>query len=292
MTNGESLVDRFEADRRRLRGMAYRMLGSAAEADDAVQEAWIRLSHADSAAVDNLSGWLTTVVARLCLDTLRARCARREEPSGFQLPDPVVSALETADPEQEELLADAVGVALLVVLDTLAPAERLAFVLHDMFGLSFEQVAPIVGRSPVAARQLASRARRRVRGAHKDPAPDPSRQQRLVEAFLAASRSGDLEALLALLDPEVVLRVDFGKSGRGGSRELRGPRAAAEEAIRGAQRAASTRLVRVNGTVGLLAYDGEGRPFAVLSFTMAQDRIMEVDVLADAARVARLALPT
>src|SRR3954454_19345165 len=210
MDEREYLAERFEANRMHLSAVAYRMLGSVNEADDAVQEAWLRLNRSDAAAIDNLDGWLTTVVARVSLDMLRSRAARLEQPLGTRVPEPIVSREDQADPEHEALLADSVGLALLVVLETLSPAERLAFVLHDTFGVSFEEIAPIVGRSPAAARQLASRARRRVRGAAPAPDADLVRQRQVVDAFLAAARDGDFDALLAVLDPDVLLRVDRG----------------------------------------------------------------------------------
>src|SRR3954469_12782576 len=222
MTEGEWLAERFEANRTHLRAVAYRMLGSVSEADDAVQEAWLRLSRTDASQVANLGGWLTTVVARVSLDMLRSRTARREQPLETHVPEPIVSSDAGADPEQEALIADSVGLALLVVLETLSPAERLAFVLHDMFGVPFDEIAPIVDRSPVAARQLASRARRRVRGAAPAPDPDLARQRQVVDAFLAAARDGDFDALVAVLDPDVVLRVDRGAVRPGASQEVRG----------------------------------------------------------------------
>lgn len=288
----DALAGRFEESRGRLRAVAYRMLGSLSEAEDAVQEAWVRLGRAGPAGIDNLEGWLTTVVARICLDALRARASRREDAVGVRVPEPIVSGERGLDPEQEALLAGSVGLALLVILDTLAPAERLAFVLHDLFAMPFEEIAPMVGRTPAAARQLASRARRRVQGARSAPGADPARQRELVDAFLAAARGGDLGALLAVLDPGVVLRVELGAaSGAGaGARVLRGPRAAATEAIQGAARAARVRRALVNGAPGLVSFDEAGRPFAVLGFTFARGRIVQIDVLADPARLARVDL--
>ncbi|WP_242346576.1 sigma-70 family RNA polymerase sigma factor [Anaeromyxobacter terrae] len=288
MSEGETLGDRFEALRAHLRAVAYRMLGSLAEADDAVQEAWLRLERADVNGIGNLGGWLTTVVARVCLDLLRARQARREEPAGVHLPDPIVTG-EGGDPEAEALLAGSVGLALLVVLDTLAPAERIAFVLHDVFGVPFEEIGPMVGRSPVAARQLASRARRRVQGATPEPDPDPARQRAAVDAFLVAARAGDLEALLAVLDPNVVLRADRGAA-PGGSKVVRGAREVAEQSVHYARRAASTRPARVNGAAGLVALDAKGRPYSVLGFTVAGGKIVELDVLADPERLRGLVI--
>src|SRR5919204_1383068 len=225
MSDREWLAERFEEHRRHLRAVAYRMLGSLNEADDAVQEAWIRLNRSEAAAIENLGGWLTTVVGRVCLNILKARGSRREEPAGVHVPDPVVSPENGVDPEQEALLADSVGLALLVVLETLTPAERLAFVLHDMFAVPFDEIAPIVGRSSAATRQLASRARRRVRGAAPAPDADLAAQWEVVEAFLAAAREGDFDGLVAVLDPDVVLRADGGAlQGVRASREVHGAR--------------------------------------------------------------------
>jgi RNA polymerase sigma factor (sigma-70 family) len=222
MAEYDILAEGFEEKRTKLRAVAYRMLGSISEADDAVQEAWLRLSRSDTGEIENLGGWLTTVVASVCLDMLRSRRSRREEPLGLHVPDPIVSRADGIDPEHEALLSDSVGLALLVVLETLSPTERLAFVLHDMFGVPFEEIAPIVGRSPAASRQLASRARRRVRGAAPAPDADLSRQREVVDAFLAASRDGDFDTLVAVLDPDVVLRADSGAVLAGRSREVRG----------------------------------------------------------------------
>src|ERR687889_1195556 len=227
------LAEQFEANRTHMRAVAYRMLGSMSEADDAVQEAWLRLSRSDTSGIQNLGGWLTTVVGRVCLDMLRSRKSRREVPP--RLPEPIVSREDGIDPEQEALLADSVGLALLVVLETLTPAERLAFVLHDTFAVPFDEIAPIVGRSPAAARQLASRARRRVRGATPAPDADLGRQREVVDAFLAAARAGDFEALVELLDPDIVLRVDRGLLPAGASREIRGAQAVVEQARTGAR---------------------------------------------------------
>ena len=280
------LADRFEEHRPRLRAVAYRMLGSLAEADDAVQEAWLRASRAGAGGVENLGGWLTTVVARVCLNMLRAR---REEPLEGRLPDPVVSPVGELQPEEEALLADSVGLALLVVLDTLSPAERLAFVLHDMFELPFEEIAPMVGRSPEAARQLASRARRRVRGADlPGPDPDLARQREVVDAFLAAARGGDFDALVELLDPEVVLRADFGARRPGAARVVRGPAAVARQASLGAFPDARVHPALVNGAAGVVV-TVRGRPIAVMGFTVAGGRILEIDAIADPDRVARIA---
>lgn len=284
------LAERFEDHRPRLRAVAYRMLGSTAEADDAVQDAWLRLRRVDPAAIDNLGGWLTTVVARVCLDALRSRRARREEWSGVHLPEPIVSD-GAPDPEQEALLAESVGIALLVVLETLSPAERLAFVLHDTFGLPFDEIAPIVGRSAVATRQLASRARRRVRGSRAEPDVDLAGQRAVVDAFLAASRRGDFTALLEVLDPDVVIRADAGVLGVAGvtSREVSGAAAVARTALGFRRFAAGARDVLVNGAAGLLVVV-DGRPFAVLGFTVRDRRIAAIDILADADRLAALDL--
>jgi RNA polymerase sigma factor (sigma-70 family) len=280
------LAARFEAHRTHLRAVAYRMLGSASEADDAVQEAWLRLDRADTSGVDNLGGWLTTVVARVCLDLLRARTARREQPLGVHLPEPPVSHADGNDPEQEALLAEGVGLALLVVLEQLAPAERVTFVLHDLFAVPFDQIAPIVGRSPAAAKMLASRARRRVQGAATVPAADPIRQRAVVDAFLAASRGGDLEALLALLDPDVVVRADRAAVQAGASREVRG---AAAVAGTFSGRARLARPALVNGAVGAVWAPG-GQPRVVFAFTVTGGRIVEIDILADPERLRQLDL--
>ena len=291
-TSEDCLADRFQAHRAHLNAVAYRMLGSLAEAEDAVQEAWLRLSRADADEIGNLGGWLTTVVARVCLDMLRARRARREEPWDAQarLPDPVVGAEGAPDPEQEALLADAVGLALQVVLDSLSPAERLAFVLHDLFGLPFEQIGPIVERTPDAARKLASRARIRVRASAPSPDADPAGQRRVVAAFQAASRAGDIEALLAVLDPDVVLRADTGVL-TGGLRTLRGAREVAGNALffRRTHPAPVVRPVLVNGGAGLLN-TVEGRAVSVMSFSVVAGRIAAIDILADPERLARLDL--
>jgi RNA polymerase sigma factor (sigma-70 family) len=285
----ESLARSFEANRTHLRAVAYRMLGSVSEADDAVQEAWIRLNRAETSGVDNLTGWLTTVVARVCLDMLRSRKSRREEPFGPHVPEPIVSREDEVDPEHEALLADSVGLALLVVLETLSPVERLAFVLHDMFGVSFDEIAPLVERTPAAARQLASRARRRVRGAAPAPDADLTRQREVVDAFLAAAREGDFEALLSVLDPDVVLRVDRGAIPVGASREVRGAPAVAEQVGRFARLARFARPVLVNGAAGFVVAQ-RGRPLAVAGFAVADGKIVEIDLLADPARLGELDL--
>ncbi|KOX13146.1 RNA polymerase sigma 70 [Saccharothrix sp. NRRL B-16348] len=288
MDDSDFLARRFEEHRGHLKAVAYRMLGSLAEADDAVQEAWLRLARSGSDDIDNLGGWLTTVVGRVCLDVLRSRRLRREDPLGDRLPDPVVTD-EVADPEQQVLMADSVGLALLVVLESLNPAERLAFVLHDLFGLPFEEIAPILDRTPVAARKLASRARQRVRGAAPAPDPDPAAQRRVVDAFLAAARGGDLTALLAVLDPDVTLRADGGSALPGGTRVLHGAAAVAGQLDTFHRMAtlATTRPALVNGTAGLVnTVDGE--LFSIMGFTVADERIVEIDILSDPDRLARL----
>jgi RNA polymerase sigma factor (sigma-70 family) len=287
MNDRDSLAEQFEANRARLKAVAYRMLGSVSEAEDAVQESWLRLTRSDAVAIVSLQAWLTTVVARVSLDMLRARRSRREEPFGPHVPEPLVSAAGE-DPEHEALLADSVGLALLVVLESLAPAERLAFVLHDMFAVPFEQIAPIVERTPAAARQLASRARRRVQGATAVPDVDLARQQEVVDAFLAAAREGDFEALVEVLDPDVVFRLDRGAIALRGSREVRGAEAVAEEIITsGAPFAPLGRPAIVNGAAGVVVVRG-GRPTAVAGFTVVGGRIVEIDLLADPARLRQL----
>ena len=288
------LADRFEEQRGHLRAVAYRMLGSLTEADDAVQDAWLRLSQSRADEVENLSAWLTTVVGRVCLNVLRSRNARREEPLGVHVPDPVISRERELWPEEEALLADSVGLALLVVLDTLAPAERLAFVLHDMFALPFEEIAPMVGRTPAAARQLASRARRRVKGADV-PAPDPdlARQRRVVDAFFLAARGGDFDALVAVLDPDVVLRIDAGAERPAASMVLHGAAAVARQARIGLRAIVARPVVHlrpalVNGAAGVVVTLGE-RPMTVMGFTVAGGRILEIDAIADPERVRRIA---
>jgi RNA polymerase sigma factor (sigma-70 family) len=280
------LAERFEENRTHLRAVAYRMLGSLSEADDAVQEAWLRLSRSGTDGVENLGGWLTTIVARVCLNMLRSRGSRREDPLDVHVPDPVVSVGEP-DPEHEALLADSVGLALLVVLQTLTPAERLAFVLHDMFAVPFEDIAPIVERSPAAARQLASRARRRVRGMAPAPETDLARQREVVEAFLAASRGGDFEALVALLDPDIMLRSDAGASPV--TTIIRGAQNVARQALLFQHLARFARPAVVNGTVGLVTAP-QGRPAAVMGFTIIDGRITELNILADPERLRRLDL--
>jgi len=284
------LVDQFETHRAHLRAVAYRMLGSTGEADDAVQEAWLRVSRSGTAGVENLGGWLTTIVSRVCLDMLRSRRSRREAPweePDVRMPDPIVGREDRIDPEQEALLADSVGLALLVVLQSLSPAERLAFVLHDMFGMPFAEIGPIVGRSATAARQLASRARRRVRGTATVPDPDLARQRQVVDAFLAASREGDFEALLSVLDEDVVLRADYGDAGA--SRLIRGARAVAGGALAFSRFAPFARPALVNGAAGLVTVR-EGTPLSVMGFTVVRGKIAEIDVLADPGRLQQLDL--
>src|SRR5215211_7707288 len=289
MDEHDFLAEQFEENRTHLRAVAYRMLGSISEADDALQEAWLRLSRSCTSGVENLGGWLTTVVARICLDMLRSRSSKREEPLGVRVPEPIVSREGGIDPEHEALLADSVGLALLVVLETLSPAERLAFVLHDMFGVPFEEIASIVGRSPGAARQLASRARRRVRGAAISADAGLACQREAVDAFLAASREGDFEALLAVLDPDVVLRIDGGVVRAGLSREVRGVRAVAEQTLTFSRLSPFVRPALVNGAAGVVVAP-RGRPFAVMGFTVRRGKIVEIDVLADPARLRQLDL--
>ena len=286
MDDREWLAERFEADRTHLRAVAYRMLGSVNEADDAVQESWLRLSRADTSDIENLTGWLTTVVARVSLDMLRSRTTRREEPLSAQVAEPVVGREDAIDPEHSAVVADSVGLAMLVVLETLTPAERVAFVLHDMFGVPFDEIAPIVGRTPDAARQLASRARRRVRGTEATPDTDPGRQREIVAAFLAAARGGDFDALLALLDPDVLLRADEAAVSTGSSPEVRGAPAVAEQ-FSGRARAAQPALV--DGVPGLVWATG-GRPRVVFDFTITDGKIARIDLLADAKRLGELDL--
>jgi RNA polymerase sigma factor (sigma-70 family) len=287
VTRSDWQTEEFEQHRQHLQAVAYRMLGSASEAEDAVQEAWLKLSRADTDAVANLGGWLTTVVARVCLDMLRARRARREDYVGSWLPEPLVT-IENG-PEDEALLADSVGLALLVVLDTLTPAERLAFVLHDMFGMPFDDIAPIVDRSETATRQLASRARRRVRGATPATDPDLREQRRVVDAFLAASRAGDFEALLEVLDPDVVFRLDAGGIAPRARPPVEGAEAVAAQVLeRGSPFAAYARPAIVNGTAGAIVVPAGKKPIAVVGFTVADGRIVEIDVIADRAKLRRL----
>jgi RNA polymerase sigma-70 factor (ECF subfamily) len=286
MTEHQWLAERFEENRTHLRAVAYRMLGSVSDADDAVQEAWLRLSRSETSEVKNLGGWLTTIVARVCLDMLRSRKSRREEPFDPALPEPMVSREDGTDPEHQALLADSVGLALLVVLETLAPAERVAFVLHDLFAVPFDEIAPIVRRSPAAARQLASRARRRVQGARTVPDADLTRRRQIVAAFLAASRGGDFEALLALLDPEVVLRADDAAVQIGAAREVRG---AAKVAHTFSGRARAAQPALINGDPGLV-WVQHGRPRTVFGFTITRGKIIEIELLADPERLSQLDL--
>jgi RNA polymerase sigma factor (sigma-70 family) len=289
MDQGDWLAERFQEQRPHLRAVAYRLLGSLSEADDALQEAWLRLSRADTSKVDNLGGWLTIVVARVCLNLLRSRRSRREEPLDVRLPDPIVSREDGFDPEQQALLAEGVGLALLVVLERLTPAERLALVLHDSFGVPFEEIAAILGRSPVAARQLASRARRRVRGAAPVPDVDLARQRAVVDAFFAAARDGDFDALVAVLDPDVVLRSDGGVARPGASLLVRGAAAVAERALTFAQLSPFVRPALVNGAAGVVVAP-RGRPFSVMGFTIRNGKIVEIDALADPDRLRQLDL--
>ena len=289
MTDQDWLAERFEAHRPHLRGVAYRMLGSLSEADDAVQEAWIRLSRTDTSDVANLRAWLTTVVGRVCLNLLRSRRSRRESPLDAHVPDPIVSPLDGTDPEYEAILGDSIGLALLAVLDTLTPAERVAFVLHDVFAVPFEDIAPIVGRSSDATRQLASRGRRRIQ--RRPGARHRSRRPMdVVEAFLAASRDGDFERLLAVLDPDVVLRSDGGDARPRLDQLVRGHEAVASNAMLFRNLAATASRTLVNGVPGGVVWSPDGSPFAVLAFTVAGGRIVSIDVLADPARLARLDL--
>jgi RNA polymerase sigma factor (sigma-70 family) len=288
MRDNDWLAERFEEHRPQLRAAAYRMLGSLSEADDAVQEAWIRLSRSEPGEIDNLGGWLTTVVARVSLNMLRSRRTRREEPLDVHVPDPVVSPAQGLDPEHEALLADSVGLALLVVLETLSPAERLAFVLHDMFAVPFDEIAPIVDRSPAAARQLASRARRRVHGRAPVPDADLAEQRRVVDAFFAAAREGDFDALVAVLDPDVVLRSDGGARASG-TAEAHGAEAVAGRAMTFAGLSPYVRPALVNGAAGVVVMP-RGRPFAVMGFTVSGGRIVAIDALADPERLSKLDL--
>ena len=285
MDERDWLADRFEENRKHLRSVAYQMLGSVAEADDAVQESWLRLSRAGGENVDNLGGWLTTVVARICLDMLRSRSSRREDALDSHLPDMIVTSADQGDPEREAVLADSVGVALLVVLETLAPAERLAFVLHDVFAVPFEEIAPIVGRSANASKMLASRARRRVQGTTPRSDADLPRQREMANAFLVAARNGDFEALVALLDPDVVLRADYGAT----SRLIRGARSVVEGALNFKRLAPFVRPVMVNGSPGFITVVN-GKTVSVAGFTFGEGKIVEIDILADLRRLQELDL--
>jgi RNA polymerase sigma-70 factor, ECF subfamily len=286
MDEREWLADRFQEHRAHLRAVAYRMLGSLSEADDAVQETWLRLSRADRSEVENLGAWLTTVVARVALNMLRSRRSRREEPFDVRLPEPIIDRADGTDPEHEALLADSVGLALLVVLETLSPAERLAFVLHDMFAVPFEQIAQIVDRSPDATRQLASRGRRRVRDASPLPDVDLSAQRRVVDAYLAAARGGDFEELVAILDPDVVLRADLGAAG---IQEVRGAEEVARRASSYSRSGLTALHALINGAVGIVSVR-DGRPFSVAGITVRGGKVAEIDILADPERIARLDL--
>jgi RNA polymerase sigma-70 factor (ECF subfamily) len=290
MPERNPLAESFESHRGRLRAVAYRMLGSLDEADDALQEGWLRLSRSEATAIENLGGWLTTVVARICLNMLEARKARRENSHDLRLPDPIVSLTDAVDPDPVDLVGEAVGLALLVVLDTLTPAQRIAFVLHDLFSVPFEEVARIVGRTPAAARQLASRARRRVRGASARPDVDLTRQREIVGAFLVAARNGDFASLLAVLDPDVVVRTDRGSVGLGAPPVVRGAPSAAEGAVLAARLVHGARPALVNGAAGVVSWGPDGVPFSVMGFSLRQGRIVAIDVLADPARLRRLGL--
>jgi RNA polymerase sigma-70 factor (ECF subfamily) len=283
------LVERFEEQRPRLRAVAYRMLGSLSEADDAVQEAWLRLSRSDAGAIENLGAWLTTVVGRVSLNMLRSRHAHREEPLGVHVPEPIVDSVDGTDPQHEAVLADSLGLALLVVLETLSPAERLAFVLHDMFGVPFDEIAGIVDRSPDATRQLASRARRRVRGSAPDPDADVSAQREVVDAFLAAAREGDFDALVAVLDPDIVLRADQGPVPAGVAHEVRGAENVARQALMFSRLDLDIRPALVNGAAGTVTMR-DGEPFAIAGFTVRNGKIVEMDILADPERLAQVDL--
>jgi RNA polymerase sigma factor (sigma-70 family) len=291
MPTPERLAEQFEAHRPHVRAVAYRMLGSVSEAEDAVQEAWIRLSRTDISAVDNLRGWLTTVVSRVCLDMLRTRASRREDPLDVHVPDPIVGPISRRDegPETDAILADSVGLALLVVLEKLEPAERLAFVLHDVFGMAFEEIAPIVDRSVAATRQLASRARRRVQGQAPTSDADLRTQRRVVDAFLAAVQEGDFEALVAVLDPEIVLRADGGGA-KGMSRLVRGAQAVLAQAAAFSKLGLSSQVVLVNGNIGVVSSLPDGRLLSVIGFTIAGGKVVEMDILADPDRLGRLDL--
>jgi RNA polymerase sigma factor (sigma-70 family) len=287
MDEREWLAERFEERRSRLRAVAYRMLGSVSEADDAVQEAWLRLSRSDVDAIENLDGWLTTVVARVSLNMLRSRNVRREDPIGVHIPEPIVDRSDGTNPEHEALLVDSVGLALLVVLETLSPPERLAFVLHDIFAMPFDEIAPIVERSPEATRQLASRARRRIQAENTVPDADLDTQREVLDAFLAAAREGDFDRLVAVLDPDVVLRVDFGPEG--GAQELRGAEAVARQASLYGGLGLEWRPVTVNGTAGAVSFL-DGQLFSIGAITVRGRRIVEMDILADPERLQELDL--
>ncbi|EMY32607.1 sigma factor [Arthrobacter crystallopoietes BAB-32] len=289
MGGSEVLAAQFEEHRSHLKAVAYRMLGSLSEAEDAVQETWLRANRAGTAQVENLGGWLTTIASRVCLNLLRARNQRGEQPLGVHMPDPLVTRPDAAGPEREAILADSVGLAMLVVLDTLAPAERLAFVLHDLFTVPFEEIAPIVDRTPAAARQLASRGRRRVQEGAPVPEPDPGKQREAVDAFFAASRNGDFTALVAVLDPDVVLRADGGAGRTAATALLRGAQAVAGQAVTYTKLAPFVRPALVNGAAGVVVAP-HGQPLSVMGFTVRNGRIVAIDVLADPARLSALDL--
>jgi RNA polymerase sigma-70 factor (ECF subfamily) len=288
MPTPERLAEQFEEHRPHVRAVAYRMLGSVSEAEDAAQEAWIRLSRTDVSGVDNLRAWLTTVVARVCLDMLRTRTSRREDPLDTHVPDPVITRADE-DPESDAMLADSVGLALLVVLEKLEPAERLAFVLHDVFGMTFDEIAPIVDRSVAATRQLASRARRRVQSQTPTPDADLRKQRRVVDAFLAAAQNGDFEALVAVLDPAIVLRADGGAV-KGMSRLVRGAQAVVAQALTFSKLGLSNQVVLVNGNIGVVSRLPDGRLLSVIGFTIADGKVVEMDIMADPDRLSRLDL--
>src|SRR5215208_373247 len=287
MDERDWLAERFEEHRTHLRAVAYRMLGSLSEADDAVQEAWIRLGRSDADEIENLRAWLTTVVGRVSLNMLRSRSRRREEPMELRMPEPIVDPVDGTDPEHEALLADSVGLALLVVLETLSPPQRLAFVLHDMFGVSFDEIAPILDRSPQAARQLAVRARHRIQGERVEPDPDLDAQREVVDAFLAAAREGDFERLVAVLDPDAVVRADFGP-GRP-AHEVRGAEAVASNAVMFSRLGLDVRPALINGAVGAVSMR-DGKPFSVGGVTVRDGKIVALDFFADPERLAQLDL--
>jgi RNA polymerase sigma factor (sigma-70 family) len=289
MDENQWLAERFEEQRSHLRAVAYRMLGSLSEAEDAVQDAWLRLSRSDASAIENLGAWLTTVVARICLNMLRSRQLRREDPLDIHVPDPIVSRVDGGDPEQEALLADSVGLALFMVLETLTPAERLAFVLHDLFGVPFDEIAPMVDRTPAAARQLASRARRRVHGKAPVPDADIASQREVVNAFLAAARKGDFDALVAVLDPDVVVRAEVGALPAGVPREVHGARNVAKQALQFRRPDLVVRPALINGAAGVVSF-ADGKPFSLLAFTVVGGKIVEIDAIADPERLRRLDL--
>jgi RNA polymerase sigma-70 factor (ECF subfamily) len=289
VNQNEWLAERFEEHRAHLRSVAYRMLGSLSDADDAVQESWLRLSRSGANEVENLGGWLTTIVARVCLNMLRSRETRREESFGVHVPDPIISAYDERQPEESALLADSISLALLIVFDTLSPDERLAFVLHDVFEVPFEEIAPMVGRTPAAARQLVSRARRRVKGADlPTPDADRARQRAVVDAFFLAAREGDFDTLVTVLDPDVVVRGDLGARRRTASTVVHGAAAVAKLALMFARPDAHVRPALVNGAVGVVVTSG-GRLLNVMGFTVVHGKIVEINVIADSNRLSRIA---